>query len=41
MGKKDSDFDEQFDDIIEEQDQKLQVPKDLPILMLRDIVVFP
>ena len=41
MGKKDSDFDEQFDDIIEEQDQKLQVPKDLPVLMLRDIVVFP
>ena len=41
MGKQDSDFDEQFDDIIEEQDQKLQIPKKLPVLMLRDIVVFP
>jgi len=41
MAKKDSDFDDQFEDIIEDQDQKLHVPKDLPVLMLRDIVVFP
>ena len=41
MAKKDSDFEDQFEDIIEDQDQKLHVPKDLPVLMLRDIVVFP
>ena len=41
MGKKDSNFDEQFEDLIEEKDQKLHVPKELPVLMLRDIVVFP
>ncbi len=41
MAKKDSDFDDQFEDIIEDQDQKLHVPKELPVLMLRDIVVFP
>jgi ATP-dependent Lon protease len=41
MGNRENDFDDQFDDIIEEQDQKLQIPKELPVLMLRDIVVFP
>jgi ATP-dependent Lon protease len=41
MGKKDSNYDEQFEDLIEEKDQKLHVPKELPVLMLRDIVVFP
>lgn len=41
MGKQDEDFNDQFEDIVEEQDQKLQIPKDLPVLMLRDIVVFP
>jgi ATP-dependent Lon protease len=41
MAKKDSNFEEQFEDLIEEKDQKLHVPKELPVLMLRDIVVFP
>ncbi|MFC2170076.1 endopeptidase La [Acidobacteriota bacterium] len=41
MPKKKSDLSEQYQDIIDEQDQKLQIPKELPILMLRDIVVFP
>ncbi len=41
MGKKDSNFEDQFEDLIEEKDQKLHVPKELPVLMLRDIVVFP
>jgi len=41
MAKKDSNFDHQFEDIIEDQDQKLHVPREIPVLMLRDIVVFP
>ncbi len=41
MAKKDGNFEEQFEDLIEEKDQKLHVPKELPVLMLRDIVVFP
>jgi ATP-dependent Lon protease len=41
MAKKESNFEDQFEDLIEEKDQKLHVPKELPVLMLRDIVVFP
>jgi ATP-dependent Lon protease len=41
MAKKESNFEEQYEDLIEEKDQKLHVPKELPVLMLRDIVVFP
>jgi ATP-dependent Lon protease len=41
MAKKDSNFEDQFEDIIEDQDQKLHVPREIPVLMLRDIVVFP
>ena len=41
MAKKDSNFEDQYEDLIEEKDQKLHVPKELPVLMLRDIVVFP
>jgi len=41
MAKKDDDIVEEFEDIIEDQGQKLNIPKDLPVLMLRDIVVFP
>ncbi len=41
MAKKDGNFEDQFEDLIEEKDQKLHVPKELPVLMLRDIVVFP
>ncbi len=32
---------ETFDELIEEGDQKLQIPSTLPVLLLRDIVVFP
>ena len=32
---------EALDELIEERDQKLQVPSKLPVLLLRDIVVFP
>jgi len=41
MAKKENNYEEQFEDLIEESDQKLHVPKELPVLMLRDIVVFP
>ena len=41
MAKKDDDIVEEFEDVIEDQGQKLNIPKELPILMLRDIVVFP
>jgi len=41
MEKKESSYEEQLEDLIEEKDQKLHVPKELPVLMLRDIVVFP
>ena len=41
MAKKDSNFEEQLEDLVGEKDQKLHVPKELPVLMLRDIVVFP
>jgi ATP-dependent Lon protease len=32
---------ENLDELVEERDQKLQIPSALPVLMLRDIVVFP
>jgi ATP-dependent Lon protease len=32
---------EPLDELIEERDQKLQIPSTLPVLLLRDIVVFP
>jgi ATP-dependent Lon protease len=32
---------ETLDELIEERDQKLQIPSTLPVLLLRDIVVFP
>lgn len=41
MAKKDNNIEDQFEDLIEEKDQKLHVPRELPVLMLRDIVVFP
>jgi ATP-dependent Lon protease len=41
MAKKENSYEDQFEDLIEENDQKLHVPKELPVLMLRDIVVFP
>ena len=41
MAKKNGDDQDLYEDVLEDRDKKLQVPKELPILMLRDIVVFP
>lgn len=41
MAKKDSELEGQLEEIIEEQEEKLNIPDTLPVLMLRDIVVFP
>jgi ATP-dependent Lon protease len=41
MAEKDEKNGESFDELIEERDQKLQIPPKLPVLLLRDIVVFP
>jgi ATP-dependent Lon protease len=32
---------EPFDGLLEEQSQKLQIPSKLPVLLLRDVVIFP
>ncbi len=40
MPKKDNNKD-QFEEISEDRDKKIKIPKKLPILLLRDIVVFP
>lgn len=41
MAKKENNDKDQYEDISQDGNQKLHVPKELPILMLRDIVVFP
>jgi ATP-dependent Lon protease len=41
MAEKDVKANGQLEDIIEDKDQKLRIPQKLPILLLRDIVVFP
>ena len=41
MAKKDDDTVEDIEDIIDDQGEKLNIPKEMPVLMLRDIVVFP
>ncbi|MFQ5721775.1 MAG: LON peptidase substrate-binding domain-containing protein, partial [Candidatus Aminicenantales bacterium] len=41
MAKKENNDKDQYENIISEGDRKLHVPKELPVLMLRDIVVFP
>ncbi|MBS3819187.1 endopeptidase La [bacterium] len=41
MAKKDTPYEEEIEGFVEEQDQNLQVPDELPVLMLRDMVVFP
>jgi ATP-dependent Lon protease len=41
MAEKDVKNGEALDELIEERDQKLQIPPKLPVLLLRDIVVFP
>ncbi len=38
MAKKE---DDEFEDVVEDNGQKLNIPKEMPVLMLRDIVVFP
>jgi len=41
MASIDNKNDDQIGNILEEQSQKLQVPAKLPVLLLRDIVIFP
>lgn len=41
MANKDHDLNEEVEEFIEEEGEKLNVPSELPVLMLRDIVVFP
>jgi len=41
MAKKSKRIDGQLEEIIEEQEEKLKIPDEIPVLMLRDIVVFP
>lgn len=41
MEKERSDGEERFEGVVEDRDKKIHVPKELSILMLRDIVVFP
>ena len=41
MAEKESKNGEALDELIEERDQRLQIPQKLPVLLLRDIVVFP
>jgi ATP-dependent Lon protease len=41
MTKKQGENGFQFDGLTDEQEQKLHIPKKLPLLLLRDIVVFP
>jgi ATP-dependent Lon protease len=41
MAEKDSQAEGPIEDILEERDSKLNIPPKLPVLLLRDIVVFP
>ncbi|MGQ9673323.1 MAG: endopeptidase La [Candidatus Aminicenantales bacterium] len=41
MAEKNNRNGEGFEELLEERDQKLQIPAKLPVLLLRDIVVFP
>jgi ATP-dependent Lon protease len=41
MAEKDPQAEGPIEDIVEERDQKLNIPPKLPVLLLRDIVVFP
>src|SRR4030043_443349 len=41
MAEKDIKNGEALDELVEERDQKLQIPSKLPILLRRDIVIFP
>lgn len=41
MAKKENEIDNSLEDIMEDREHKLNIPDVLPVLMLRDIVVFP
>ncbi len=41
MAKKEDEKEEKLEGILTEREKKIHVPKELPVLMLRDIVVFP
>jgi len=41
MAEKENKPEDQIEELIEEKDQKLQIPPRLPVLLLRDITVFP
>ncbi len=41
MANKEDELDSKLEDIIEEREHKLKIPEEMPVLMLRDIVVFP
>lgn len=41
MAKKEDDLENEFENVVEDDGQKLKIPKEMPVLMLRDIVVFP
>lgn len=41
MANKEDELEAKLEDIIEEREHKLNIPEELPVLMLRDIVVFP
>ncbi len=41
MAKKENEVDSNLEDMIEDREHKLNIPDVLPVLMLRDIVVFP
>jgi ATP-dependent Lon protease len=41
MAKKEDEKEEKLEGILPERDKKIHIPKELPVLMLRDIVVFP
>jgi ATP-dependent Lon protease len=41
MAERDNKPEEQIEDLIEDKDHKLQIPPRLPVLLLRDITVFP
>ncbi|MDH4257679.1 MAG: endopeptidase La [Candidatus Aminicenantes bacterium] len=41
MARKNKDKENGYEDVLDDRDKKIHVPKELPILMLRDIVVFP
>lgn len=41
MARKNKNNENGYEDVLDDRDKKIHVPKELPILMLRDIVVFP